>query len=294
VTDRIGSDNQKKKLRATLLGIIGNVLLVGIKLTAGVLGNSYALIADAAESALDIGGSLVVYGSLNVSALPPDENHPYGHGRAEALAALFISLALMLVAVGLTIASVREILTPHHCPAWYTLLVLGVVIAIKEGLFRVVVSVGKKTGSTAVEADAWHHRSDSITSAAAFIGIALALIMGKGWESADDWAALLACGIIGWNGLNICRPAIAEIMDAAPDPKVEQAVRALAGAVPGVVSLDKCFIRKYGYHFLVDIHVRVDGALTVHRGHEIAHAVKRALRDSDLKIHDVLVHIEPS
>ncbi|MHA3773795.1 cation diffusion facilitator family transporter [Verrucomicrobiota bacterium sgz303538] len=280
--------------RMALTGVIINTLLASGKITAGVFGNSYALIADGIESSLDIFGSLVVWGALLIAARPPDRSHPYGHGKAETIGAIVVALALIVAAVGLSIESIREIMTPHHAPAPFTLVVLVVVVILKEGLFRKVINVGEEISSTAVKADAWHHRSDAITSAAAFIGILIAVVGGPGFEPADDWAALFACVLIGWNGVHLLLPAIHEAMDIAPPKHLEEEVRAVASKVPGVIAIDKCRVRKMGLDLFVDIHVEVDADLTVREGHRIAHAVKDALREANPAIVDALVHIEPA
>jgi cation diffusion facilitator family transporter len=271
-----------------------NTILALIKVVSGVIGNSYALIADGIESTLDIFSTTIVWGGLKIAARPPDKNHPFGHGKAEPLAALVVSLALLGTALGLAIQSVREILTPHHAPAAFTLFVLIGVIVTKEILFRFIFKTGENIHSTAVQGDAWHHRSDAITSAAAFVGISIALLAGKGYESADDWAALLACGVIGWTGWRLLRAAIAEVMDAAPQPELQAQIRAIAKALPGVVDIEKLRARKSGLSYLVDIHVIVDGEISVAAGHEVAHAVKDHLLEAELKISDVSVHIEPA
>ncbi len=280
--------------RSTLVGIVTNMLLAATKGIAGVAGNSYALIADAIESATDVASSLIVWGGLKISALPPDEDHPYGHGKAEPLAAVAVSLTLVAAAIGIAIQSIREIITPHHAPASFTLIILVLVVAVKETLFRFVLGVGKSVNSTAVKSDAWHHRSDAITSAAAFIGISIALVGGGGYESADDWAALFASGIIVLNAFRILRPAVNEVMDAAPPVEVEKSIRAAAQHVTGVILLEKCFVRKVGFSYYVDLHVTVDGRLSVREGHDIARDVKQAIRDSHPHVIEVLVHIEPS
>lgn len=279
--------------RFVLAGVVVNATLAAVKGIAGVLGNSYALIADAMESGLDVFQSLIVWGGLLIAATPPDENHPYGHGKAEPLSAVGVSIGLLAGAVLIAYESVREILVPHHAPEWYTLLVLIVVVATKETLFRVMSRVGQSTKSTAVRSDAWHHRSDAITSAAAFIGISVALIGGKGWEEADDYAALFACVIIAYNGIRLARPAINEIMDVAPDPVIEEEVRRIAKGVDGVTDLDACGVRKMGFDFFVDLHVIVDGDMTVRDGHSVAHHVKDAIRAANPHVRDVLVHVEP-
>jgi cation diffusion facilitator family transporter len=279
--------------RAALVATASGTLLAAVKIGAGLAGNSYALIADGVESFLDIFSSLVVWGGLRIAARPPDDNHPYGHGKAEALAGLAVALTLLLVAVALAVQSVREILTPHHAPAPFTLAVLAGVVLVKETLFAWVSRIARELRSTALEADAWHHRSDSLTSAAAFLGISLALAGGKGWESLDDWAALFACAVIGFNGVRLARLAVADVMDTAAPAEVESGIRETARRVPGVLDVDKCFARKSGPGWLVDLHVVVDGKLPVTEGHRIGHAVQRALRESNLGILDVLVHVEP-
>jgi cation diffusion facilitator family transporter len=281
-------------MHTTMIGIVVNAMLAATKGAAGVLGNSYALIADAIESTADIASSLIVWWGLKISALPPDADHPYGHGKAEPIAAGIVALTLIAAAIGIAVQSVREIITPHHAPAPFTLAVLVLVVITKETLFRSVFKVGKSVNSTAVKSDAWHHRSDAITSSAAFIGISIALIGGAGYESADDWAALFASAIILFNAFRILRPAVNEVMDAAPPAVVEKAVRRVAKDVEGVIALEKCFIRKMGFSYYIDLHVTVDGKISVRKGHDIARRVREALRHSNPSIVEVLIHIEPS
>ena len=280
--------------RVALLGLVINVALASVKIVAGVVGHAYVLIADGIESALDVGGSIVIWGGLTVAARPPDRTHPYGHGKAEPIAALVVALCVLVAAIGLAVESVREILTPHHGPAPFTLGILVVVIVIKEILFRYVNRIGEDLESTAVQTDAWHHRSDALTSAAAFIGISVALVGGEPWQSADDWAALFACAVIAANGIRLARPAFYEIMDTAPGGKIVRSIRAVASSVPGVVEVEKCHARKMGLDYYVDLHVGVDGNISVHQGHEIAHRVKSAIQQSNSRVADVLVHIEPA
>ncbi|MBI4551799.1 MAG: cation transporter [Candidatus Latescibacteria bacterium] len=281
-------------LRATMMGIVVNTLLAGTKAIAGILGHSHALIADAIESTADIIGSLIVLSGLKIAALPPDVDHPYGHGKAEPLTALVVALTLGVAAVSIAIQSIRGILVPHQAPAPFTLVVLVVVVAIKEGLFRVVSRVSESIASTALKTDAWHHRSDAITSAAAFLGISIALIGGRGYESADDWAALFASFIIAYNAYRLLRPAVSEVMDAAPPASVEMSVRSVASAVDEVTGLEKCLIRKVGVEYYVDLHVLVDGNISVRHGHEVAHRVKDAIRAAHPQVTDVMVHVEPA
>ena len=281
-------------LRLSKLALLINAGLAGVKIATGILGNSYVLIADGIESTADIFSSIVVWGGLRVAILPADENHPYGHGKAEPVASVIVSLLLLGAAMLIAVQSVREILTPHRAPGWFTLPVLLLVILIKETLFRFAFRTANSLESTALKSDAWHHRSDALTSAAAFVGIAIALIGGPGYENADDWAALLACAVIAWNGLRLLRAALDEVMDAAVSPDIVAAVRRLAGDVDGVITVEKCRIRKVGLYLVLDIHVVVDGELTVRRGHDISHQVKDRLLASQHRINDVTVHIEPN
>ncbi len=279
--------------RVALFGMIVNSIFAIAKILGGFFGHAYVLIADGIESGLDVAGSFVIWSGLKVAARPPDASHPYGHGKAEPIAAMIVAVGVVAAAVGLAIQSVREIFLPHHAPAPYTLVILVVVIVIKETLFRYVNRIGRDIDSTAVKTDAWHHRSDALTSAAAFIGISVALIGGRRWQSADDWAAIFACAVIATNGIRLLRPAFYEIMDTAPR-KIVKSVCSVASSVPGVIDVENCRARKMGLDFYVDLHVGVDGNISVHEGHEIAHRVKAAIQQSNSRVADVLVHIEPA
>jgi len=281
-------------MKTALWGIIVNFLLALIKAVAGYIGNSYALIADAIESFSDILSSLIVLGGLRIATKPRDKNHPYGHGKAEPIAALAVALMLLAAVVVIVVQSIHEILVPHHAPAPFTLIVLVIVVITKEILFRYVFTVGDTVQSTAVKTDAWHHRSDAITSTAVFLGIGVALWCGKGYESADDWAAIAASVIIVFNAFRLLVPALNELMDIAPPPLIENSVRGIAAQVNGVLGLDKCYVRKMGFDFYVDLHVIVDENISVREGHAISHDVKDAVMNSNSRILDVLIHIEPS
>ena len=277
-----------------LRGIALNAVLAAVKLAGGVFGHTYALIADAAESLLDILSSLLVWAGFRVAARPPDADHPYGHGKAEPLTALAVAVFIFLMAGWIGWHAVREIRTPHQGPAWWTLILLAGVVVAKVWFSRRLGVAGEEVGSTALGAEALHHWSDAMTSAAAFVGISIALWGGEGWETADDWAALFACVIVAFNGAGMFGKALGDVMDAAVSADFEGEVRAIALAVPGVQALDKVRVRKSGLSHLVDIHVRVDGDLSVRAGHDIAHAVKDALIASAAHaISDVAVHIEP-
>jgi cation diffusion facilitator family transporter len=284
----------RKGARIAALAIAVSVLLAFVKISSGVIGNAYALIADGVESILDVFSAAVVWGSLRIAAAPPNERFPYGYGRVEPLAGLVVAITLLATALGIAIQSVREILIPRHAPAPFTLIVLVLVVVAKEILFRRMLRTGRTIGSSAVTNDAWHHRSDAITSAAAFVGISIAVLKGKGYESADDWAALVACLVIAFNGARMLRSSLAESLDAALPAEYEEQVRSIAASVVGVSDIEKCRVRKSGLGMFVELHVVVDGGVSVREGHRIGHGVKDALLASNLGILDVAVHVEPS
>lgn len=293
-TEPLKPHQAERGQKTTLIGIAVSLVLLLIKGTAGWLGNSYALIADAIESGTDIITSLFVWFGLRVAARKPDQNHPYGHGKAEPLAAIVVSLALLGAAILIAVESIRNIRVPHEIPEPFTLAVLAGVVLVKEILFRYIDRVGAETESSAVKADAWHHRSDAITSLTAFVGISIALIGGPGYESADDWAALLASGFIVFNAYHIFRPSFGELMDESPSGDWKTEIETIALTVPQVKRVEKCLVRKAGFEYFVDLHVEVPGNLTVRQGHDIAHAVKKAIMDKKPAIYDVLIHIEPA
>ena len=282
-----------RAIRWAQAGLLTNALLVFVKLFAGIIGHSNALIADAVESSADIFSSLIVWMGLSIAARPADEDHPYGHGKAEPLAAAVVSLMLLGAAIGISIIAIRDIRTPHHLPAPFTLFIAAGVIIVKEILYRRVSRVGKEVGSTAVTADAWHHRSDAISSLAAFIGISIALIGGRGWEAADDWAALVAALVVAVNGARTLRPAISGLMDEAPDRTVKERALHAAAGVNGVRSVENLNVRSSGVGFYVDLHVKADPKLSLEDAHEIAAKVKYAILEAIPNCVNVLVHMEP-
>jgi len=283
----------KRGYRSTIIGIVVSAILAIVKAVGGVLGNSYALLADALESTTDIVTSAMLLAGLRWSARPADEDHPYGHGKVEALTSLGIALALVAAAVLIAVKSVENILTPHKMPRAYTLVVLVVVILTKEILFRFVLKTGKEINNSAVKADAFHHRSDAITSAAAFVGISIGILGGPGYEVADDYAALFASVVILINAYKVARPAVGELLDEELDPELNKAITKLAEHVPQVMRVEKCFIRKMGVSSIADLHIWVDRNLTVEKGHDIAHDVKRSIQEHYPQFAEVMIHIEP-
>jgi cation diffusion facilitator family transporter len=283
----------RQGMRLAIFGIGINALLALVKLITGVVGHSYALIADGIESTADIFSSLVVWSGLRISTRSADDHYPFGYGKAEALAGAVVSLMLLAAALAIAVESVREIITPHHAPAPFTLVVLVVVMIIKETLFRRVAAAGKEAGSTALRADAWHHRADAITSGCAFIGISVALIGGEGWEMADDWAALVAASIITYNGVGLLRPAVADLMDRTPAGDLPNRIASAAIGVADVRAIEKLKIRKAGVEYFVDLHVQADPTMSLHDAHILSGKVKGAIRAAVPAVSGVLIHMEP-
>lgn len=283
----------ERGIRASQFAILTNTSLALVKLIAGLLGNSYALVADAIESMMDIVSSLIVWGGLRLSGRDPDEKYPFGYGRAEPLAGLVVALLFLGAGFGVAVEAVSEIREPHHAPAAWTLVVLVLVVLTKTLLSRRVHQVGEAIDSTAVRADAWHHLSDAITSAAAFVGISIALVGGPGWEVADDWAAMVAAAIIVFNATVIARPALDDLMDRTPDPKLLQEITGVAERVEGVIATEKLTVRKTGLVYRVTIHVQADANLPLHDAHVLSGKVKTAIRAAFPKVESVLVHMEP-
>jgi len=286
--------NEQTAIKATYFSIIGNTCLALIKGLAGFFGNSYALVADAIESITDIFASFLVLFGIKYSNRPADENHPYGHGRAEPLITFLVVGFLITSATIIAYKSIQNISTPHDLPKAWTLIVLAGIICWKEYSFQMVIKKSVITNSSSLKADAWHHRSDAITSIAAFIGISIALVLGKGYEAADDWAALFASFFILYNSYLIFRPALGEIMDEHRYDDLVENIRLESIKVDGIIGTEKCFIRKAGMKYHVDLHAIVDAKITVKEGHDLAHKLKDTLRSQILELGHVLIHIEPN
>lgn len=270
-----------------------NLGLAILKLLAGIVGHSYALIADAIESIADILGSAVIWGGLHIGARPADENHPYGHGKAEALAALVVAVLVFAAGIGIGVKAVDQLISPHHPPAPWTLIVLVVVVVVKTTMFLIVRKAGRQAGSSAARVDAWHHWSDALTSIAAFVGILVSWVGGAGFERADPIAALFASLIIVFNAILLFRAPVRDLMDEEPADVVRRA-RALAETVSGIVLIEKVGARTSGNRHWVDMHVWVDPEMSVTAAHDISHRVKDAVRTGLPSVADVLVHIEPA
>lgn len=285
--------NNHSAIKTVVFSIIGNFLLAVVKALAGIFGNSYALIADAIESTADVFASFLVLFGLKYATKPADENHPYGHGKIEPLVTFIVVAFLVTSATIIAIESIQHIQTPHKVPKSWTLPFLGLIIIWKEISYRIVLKKSKETNSTSLRADAWHHRSDALTSIMAFIGISIALYFGEGFETADDWAALIASGIILYNSYLIFRPALGEIMDEHIHEDLVDEIRTISLTVDGIVGTEKCFIRKAGMQYHLDLHAIVDGTISVKEGHELAHQLQDKLKQEIPNLCHVLIHIEP-
>jgi cation diffusion facilitator family transporter len=288
----------KKLQRNTVIGLVASLLLAAVKLAAGLIGRSTALTADAVESFADTIGSLFVWQALRVAGRPPDDDHPYGYGKAEALAALAVGAVLVLAAAFIVVESFRELAALHPAPAPWTLGVFVGVIVVKELLFRLVIRGANRFDSDAARADAWHHRADAITSAAAFVGVAVAVwgpqLTGiQRLVFADEAAALLASGIILNTARRLIRPALAELLDAVAHEMANK-VAAIAGRVDGVRDVEKVLVRKSGAGHHVDMHLHVDPDSTIRDAHALAGKVKATLLAELPNLSGVLIHIEPA
>ncbi|MGW8266620.1 MAG: cation diffusion facilitator family transporter [Longimicrobiales bacterium] len=286
-------NRERRGIRSAQAGLLTNAVLAVVKILAGVLGHSYALIADGVESVTDVFSSVILWRGMTLAARSPDQDYPFGYGKAETLSAAVIALMLLGAAVAIAIQAAREILTPHHAPAPFTLAVLVLVVVTKETLFRRVFAVGKEVDSMAVRADAWHHRSDAITSVAAFFGISVALLGGPGWEPADDFAALFASVIILFNGTRILQPAIQDLMDRAPDRDLLEEVSRIARSVEGVRQTEKILARRAGGRYRVVLHVQADPDLPLREAHDLGGRVRSRIVEGMPSVVDVLVHMEP-
>lgn len=280
-------------VRAAQLGLAVNVVLTVVKLVSGLVGHSYALVADAAESGFDLFGSLAVWTGVRIADRNATDEYPFGFGKAEPLAAATVALLLLIASAGIAIASVHEIRTPHHAPAGWTLAVLATVIIVKQLMSGRVQRIARAAGSTALAADAQHHRSDALTSLAAFVGIAVALAGGPGWESADDWAALVAAAVIAVNGAVLLRSAVADLMDRVPADEVVAAIRKAAAGVDDVRAVEKLAVRRGGRGYWVNIHVEADPMMSLEAAHVVSGKVKSAIRATTPQVLGVLVHMEP-
>jgi cation diffusion facilitator family transporter len=280
--------------RAAILGLVVNLALGLIKLVGGLAAGSFALLADAVNSLGDVFSSVVVLVALRVAQAPPDAEHPYGHSRAEAIAGSNVALLVILSALYVGYEAIRRLTVTHELPPAWTLWVAGANAVIKEALYRYKMTVGRRTGSSAVIANAWDHRSDAMCSLAVFVGLAIVRVGGPRWIWADEAAAFVVVAMILWTGAALFRKSASELMDVQADDELVKQIRQTAAAVPGVAGIEKLWVRKSGLEFLADMHIEVDPQMSVADGHAIGHDVKDRLLERFPLLRDVLVHLEPA
>ena len=279
--------------RAAWLGLIVNLALGIVKFLAGVFGHSFALIADAVNSLADFITSVIVLLALRVAQRPADEEHPYGHTRAEGIAASNVALIVVISALLVGWEAIERITGSHQTPARWTLWIAGANMVIKEGLYQYKVRVGQKTGSASIIANAWDHRSDALCSLAVLIGLLVVRVGGPGFNWADEAASLVIVTGIVWSGLRLFFSSASELMDVQADSGFVEQIRQTALAVAGVENVETLWVRKSGLEYFADIHIEVDQHMTVAEGHRIGHEVKDRLVEKFASLRDVLVHLEP-
>jgi cation diffusion facilitator family transporter len=264
-----------------------------VKALGGVFGHSLALLSDAVHSLVDAAIAGALLGALYLAERPADREHPYGHGRAEAVAAAGVALLLMLLSAGIAWEAVTTLGAGGPSPSVYTLMIAAGCALCQEAMYRHASGIARRTGSGALLATAWDNRLDALGSVAVVAGVSLAKWGGPSWHAADHVAALAVAGTVFWIGGGLLRDNIDALMDRQASPERLDAVRREAMAVPGVRDVETLRIRKVGLEQLVDIHIEVDPEHTVAEGHSIAHAVKDRLIRQVAAIRDVLVHVEP-
>jgi cation diffusion facilitator family transporter len=278
---------------AAKVGIFSNLGLAVVKAFVGILAGSIALIADAIHSLADLLTSAVVLVGLRIAERPADANHPYGHTRAETLAAAFIAGPLAISGLVMAWTAVRNLSAARPAPEPWALWTALAAVIVKEILYQYKVRVGRRTGSRSVIADAWHHRSDALSSAAVLVGLALTRLHPSLWW-ADPAAALLVCAFIVWIGVGALRGAVRDLMDEHPGSALEASLRRVISEHPSVAKAEKIWMRRAGLEYSVDIHIEVDPDLPVSEGHEIAHEVIDRIRTQLPEVRNVQVHVEPA
>lgn len=282
-----------RAVRATLIGLVVNLGLGVTKLIAGWVGGSFALISDAINSLGDSLSSVVTLGALWYAQTPADDEHPYGHTRVEAVAGAYIAILILITGLYLGVEAVSRLTETRAVPPLWTLWVAGINVGIKEALYWYNRRIASITGSTAMLASAWDHRSDALTSLAVLLGLSVVRYAGPAYGWADAVAALCVVMAILWSGGRLLQQSTGELLDPQADEELVGRVRAVSESIPGVSAVEKLWVRKTGIEYLVDIHIQVDPEMTVDAGHRISHAVKNRLLAQFALVKDVLVHLEP-
>lgn len=279
--------------RAAWLGLGVNLSLGVMKIIAGSVAHSYALLSDAVNSLGDVVTTVVVLIALRLAQQPPDDEHPYGHTRAEAIAASNVALLIIISALALAWRTLDRPVGQAVIPPGWALVLAAVNVIIKEALYRYKLRVGTRTGSAAIIANAWDHRSDALCSFAVLVGLFLTRIGGQYGIWADTAASLLVIAVVVANGIVVFRRSVHELLDPQAGDDFVREIRGAAITMPGVLGVEKLWVRKSGLEFFADIHLEVDPEITVAEGHRIGHAVRDRLIEKFPPLRDVLVHLEP-
>jgi len=285
-------DRIRAARRIAALGIAASAALAIAKITVGLAAHSVAVVSDGIESTADVLTSGLVYIGLRVASKPADADHPYGHGRFELLMGLGVGIMLMLAGVEICWRSL-ESRGEQHVPALFALWPLAGSILIKAALATAKMRIGRRVVSVALVADAWNDSVDILSGFIAVIAVLLAALLPGGWAAADHWGGFGIGLIVLFLAVRTIRETTLQLMDTMPEPEQMNEIRAVALEVPGALGVDKCFARKTGLRYHVDLHLEVDPELTVWDSHEIAHAVKTHLLSRLEWVEDVLVHVEP-
>ncbi|MBR4473360.1 MAG: cation transporter [Oscillospiraceae bacterium] len=286
-------DEQKIIKRLSEVGIIGNILLAGFKLFAGIIGRSGAMVSDAAHSLSDVFATLIAYIGVRLSRREEDAEHPYGHERFECVASLILGLILAGTGIGIGYASVQKLLsdqTAAEVPTLLPLLAAVISIVVKEGMFRYTMYYAKKMDSAAFQADAWHHRSDALSSVGAFVGIGLAKL---GYPKMDPIASLLICVLILKVAFDITRDALNQMLDTSCDRAFESDLRAFIGEQPGVKHVDLLHTRQFGNKIYVDLEIAVDRNISLVDAHGIAESIHASVEKQYPNVKHIMIHVNP-
>ena len=297
---RTNSPNALQKIRRiTWIGFWTNLVLSGLKLLAGIVGNSSVLIADAVHSLSDLATDVAILVGSRFWEQPADEDHPYGHAKIETMITLFIGVALIFVAFGLLYGAVVAIFEMLHgrkfaSPTWFPLVIAIVGIVVKEYLYQITVKVGMNLKSSATIANAWHHRSDALSSIPAAITVAACLMLGSGFTFLDPVGTVVVALMIVYAAWIIIHPTFATLLDAGVSKAKRQEIAGLIRAFPEVNGLHKLRTRHIGPGGLaVDVHIQVDPAMPLRESHTLSHHIQKSLLAADKDILDVFVHVEP-
>ena len=291
-------NREQKIYRVTILGSIVNVLLLAFKFVAGILGHSAAMIADAVHSLSDFLTDLIVLLFVKISTRPQDEDHDYGHGKYETLATATIGLALLCVGVMIGKDGVEKIIMVARggtlsSPGWIALAAAVLSVVLKEIVYQITHKVGKEVGSAAVEANAWHHRSDAMSSIGSLIGIAGAMLLGSKWTILDPLASCCISVAIIVVAIKMGLPSISELLEASLPEDVENDIRDTANSVPGVRNIHELKTRRNGMSYIIDAHILVDPTISVVESHDIASRVEEALTLKFGTETQINIHVEP-